>query len=107
VFGEGLKEGRLNNLQYKGFIFKTYEGRLIQAGFQGGTPGTIQSYDFRFSVVDSGVANKLMRNSGKDFELHYKEYMGALPWRGTSVFIVDSIILMKENPTGFSIPVVP
>jgi hypothetical protein len=46
--------------------------------------------------VNEPVANKLMSNSGKEFELHYKEYMGALPWRGTSVFIVDSIISMRD-----------
>jgi len=96
VFGEGVKAGQLNYVVKKGFIFKTYEGSLIQSGFKGGTAGTIQSYEFRFSVDDDSVANKLMLNSGKSFELHYKEYMGALPWRGTSIFIVDSVISMKD-----------
>ena len=99
VFGEGVKAGQLNYVVKKGFLFKTYEGRLIQAGFQGGTAGSIQSYEFRFSVTDEAIANTLMNNSGKDFELHYKEYMGTLPWRGTAVFIVDSILSMKERST--------
>jgi hypothetical protein len=97
VFGEGVKAGQLNNFVKKGYIFKTYEGKLIQAGFQGGQPGSVQSNEFRFSVASESVAAKLMSNSGKDFELHYKEYMGALPWRGTSVFIVDSVILMTPS----------
>ncbi len=96
VFGEGVKAGQLNNFTKKGYIFKTYEGKLIQAGFQGGASGSVQSNEFRFSVKDESVAAKLMSNSGKDFELHYKEYMGALPWRGTSVFIVDSILTMRD-----------
>jgi hypothetical protein len=96
VFGEGVKAGQLNNFTKKGYVFKTYEGKLIQAGFQGGQPGSVQSNEFRFSVVNESVAGKLMSNSGKEFELHYKEYMGALPWRGTSVFVVDSIISMRE-----------
>jgi hypothetical protein len=99
VFGEGVKAGQLNYFVKKGFIFKTYEGHLIQAGFQGEKSGTIQSYEFRFSVTDEDIANKLMSNSGKDFELHYKEYMGAVPWRGTAVFIVDSILSMKDRGT--------
>ena len=99
VFGEGVKAGQLNYVVKKGFLFKTYEGRLIQAGFQGGTAGSIQSYEFRFSVTDEAIANTLMNNSGKDFELHYKEYMGTLPWRGTAVFIFDSILSMKERST--------
>jgi hypothetical protein len=100
VFGEGVKAGQLNYVVKKGFLFKTYEGRLIQAGFQGGTAGTIQSYEFRFSVTEEDIANKLMTNSGKEFELHYKEYLGALPWRGTTVFVVDSILSMKDSRGG-------
>jgi hypothetical protein len=96
VFGEGVKAGQLNNLMKKGFVFKTYEGRLIQAGFQGGGAGAVQSNEFRFSVVNEKVANQLMSNSGKEFELHYKEYMAAVPWRGTTVYIVDSILSMKD-----------
>jgi hypothetical protein len=42
VFGEGVKAGQLNNFNKKGYLFKTYEGKLIQAGFQGGTPGSVQ-----------------------------------------------------------------
>jgi hypothetical protein len=99
VFGEGVKAGQLNNFTKKGYVFKTYEGKLIQAGFQGGTPGSVQSNEFRFSVVSESVAQKLMANSGKEFELHYKEYMGALPWRGTSVYIVDSILSMNNLKT--------
>jgi hypothetical protein len=96
VFGEGVKAGQLNNFVKKGFVFKTYEGKLIQSGFKGGS-GSAQSNEFTFSVVNEKVAASLMSNSGKDFELHYKEYMGALPWRGTSVFIVDSVISMRDT----------
>jgi hypothetical protein len=37
-----------------------------------------------------------MNNSGKYFDLHYKEYRGSLPWRGYSKYIVDKIMVMKE-----------
>jgi hypothetical protein len=96
VLGEGVKAGQLNYFNKKGYVFKTYEGKLIQAGFQGGQAGSVQSNEFRFSVVNESVANKLMSNSGKEFELHYKEYMGALPWRGISEFVVDSIYSMRD-----------
>lgn len=96
VFGEGVKSGELNYLVKKGYLFKTYEGKLIQSGFRGGAPGSIQSYEFEFSVEKEHIANQLMLNSGKQFDLHYKEYFGTLPWRGHTNFIVDSIISMKE-----------
>jgi hypothetical protein len=94
VFGEGVKAGELNFVVKKGYIFKTYEGKLIQSGFKGGVAGSIQSYEFEFSVVNDGIANQLMNNSGKTFDLHYTEYLGALPWRGNSKYIVDSILSM-------------
>jgi hypothetical protein len=98
VFGEGVKAGQLNQVMYKGYIFKTYEGRLIQSGFKGqkGT-NSIQSNEFNFSVVDHAVADSLMRCSGKTVELHYKEYLGALPWRGMEKYIVDGIISVRES----------
>ena len=33
VFGEGVKSGYLNYAVYKGNVFKTYEGKLVQEGF--------------------------------------------------------------------------
>lgn len=97
VFGDGVKAGELNQFTYKGYVWKTYEGRLIQAGFKGSVPktggtATIQSYIFDFSVDDEEIANELMRCSGKNVELHYKEYLGTLPWRGMQRHVVDRII---------------
>lgn len=95
VFGEGVKSGELNYLVKKGYLFKTYEGKLIQSGIRSRQPGSVASYEFEFSVQREDIANQLMTNSGKEFELHYKEYFGRLPWRGHSVFIVDSILAMR------------
>lgn len=99
VFGEGVKAGELNYMVHKGYIFKTYEGKLIQSGFKGqsanGVATGIQSYEFQFSVTDKAVADSLMRCSGKQVELHYKEYINPLVWRGVSEFVVDSIIAVK------------
>lgn len=97
VFGEGVKAGELNYLVKKGYVFKTYEGKLIQSGLRSKTPGTVASYEFEFSVANDSVANTLMLNSGKVFELHYKEYLGTLPWRGHSKYVVDKIINMKAE----------
>ena len=96
VFGEGAKSGELNYVVHKGWIWKTYEGKLIQTGLKG-QGVAVQSNEFIFSVVDERVAELLMGNSGKVFNLHYVEYQGALPWRGMSVFVVDSIISMSAD----------
>ncbi|HTE23686.1 hypothetical protein [Flavitalea sp.] len=96
VFGEGVKSGELNYLVKKGYIFKTYEGKLIQSGIRSRTPGSIQSYEFEFSVQNKRIAEELMKNSGKEVDLHYKEYLGKIWWRGNTVYVVDSILSMRE-----------
>jgi hypothetical protein len=96
VFGEGVKSGELNYVVKKGYLFKTYEGKLIQSGFRSRTPGTIQSYEFEFSIADKNIAEKLMLSSGKEVEVHYKEYLHTIPWRGYTNYVVDSIIAIKE-----------
>lgn len=96
VFGRGVKAGELNYFVEKGYVFKTYEGRLIQSGYRSKQPGALQSNEFQFSVTNERIAQRLMTSSGKFVELHYKEYLGALPWRGFSNFIVDSVITVKE-----------
>lgn len=100
VFGEGVKSGELNYLVRKGNVFKTYEGKLIQSGLRPGTAGSVQSYEFEFSVKDEKIADILMKNSGKSIDLHYKEYHATIPWRGFSRYIVDSVYAMRVSPQG-------
>ena len=99
VVGRGVKSGQLNYVVYKGYIFKTYEGRLIQAGLKPSTGDGVgvQSNEFIFSVSDKEVAEELMLQGGKTVDLQYKEYMGTLPWRGYSKYVVDSIMSIENE----------
>lgn len=97
VFAEGVKSGYLNYAVYKGNLFKTYEGKLIQEGFAKTKTGNgMQSNEFEFSIESKKIFQQLEVNSGKHFELHYREYHNALPWRGNTVYIVDSIVNMRD-----------
>ncbi len=98
VFGEGVRSGELNYVVYKGVIWKTYEGKLIQTGIKAQTTG-VQSNTFEFSVADKEIAERLMMESGKVMDLHYKEYFGRLPWRGHTRYIVDDIVSIREKNT--------
>lgn len=97
VFGEGVKAGNLNFVVKKGYLFKTWEGRIIQEGFKTPNPNQMQSNEFDFSIIDDAIAQKLERYSGKFVELRYKEYLNAIPWRGNSNYVVTEI-LEVENP---------
>ena len=102
VLGKGVKAGELNYVVNKGYVFKTYEGKLIQTGFNNsssiaakGGPSIVQSNQFEFSIADKAVADSLMRCGGREVELSYKEYIAPVPWRGYSKYVVDKIIAVK------------
>lgn len=98
VYSSGVNAGNINYIQREGIIFKTYEGKMIQTGFKtnaGGVNTSLRSNEFKFSVVDKKVADTLMRCSGKDVELKWKRYMGTLPWRGNSQYVVTEILSIE------------
>lgn len=97
---DGVKSGYLNYAVRKGQLFKTYEGKLIQEGLRTRAAGQIQSNEFEFSVKSKRIFDILKINSGKIFDLHYKEYNGVIPWRGNTRYIVDSIISMRAPEVG-------
>jgi hypothetical protein len=92
VFGTGTKAGNLNYFMKKGYMFKTYEGKIIQSGFK----QNVQSNEFEFSVTNEKVAAILSKNPGKEVVLHYKEYFASLPWRGMQKDIVDSVLEIRN-----------
>ena len=92
VYSEGVNEGDINYFQKEGFIFKSYEGKMIQTGLKNTkVQGSIQSNEFKFSVVSKSVAKQIDEGSNTGVKLHWKRYLGTLPWRGNSQYIVDSI----------------
>ena len=104
VYSQGVNEGDINYFQYEGFIFKTYEGKMIQTGYNSrSSNATIQSNEFKFSVVDEAVARQIENNSSRQIKLHWKRYLGTLPWRGKSQYVVDSVVSVQ--PLG--VPVIP
>ncbi len=105
VFGEGVKAGTLNYLVRKGYVFKTWEGKLIQSGFKSSEPGALQSNEFQFSIADDKVAVSLERASGKFVELRYREYIKPLPWRGMSKYVVFEVVNIKETGPDGGLPV--
>ena len=96
VYSQGVNEGDINYFQNEGFIFKTYEGKMIQTGYNSrNSSATIQSNEFKFSVVDEQVAREIETNSSRQIKLHWKRYLGVLPWRGNSQYVVDSIVYVQ------------
>jgi hypothetical protein len=57
-------------------------------------------------VKDENVAKQLERCAGKFVELHYKEYLGTLPWRGMSKYVVDSVYSVSTIKESTELPIV-
>jgi hypothetical protein len=98
VYSEGVNEGDINYFQKEGFIFKTYEGKMVQTGLKNTRiQGAVQSNEFKFSVVNEKVAEQLNAGANSNVKLHWKRYLGTLPWRGNSQFIVDSVYVAPQR----------
>ncbi len=97
VYSTGVNAGEINYFQQEGIIFKTYEGKMIQTGFKSAINATkLQSNEFKFSVTEDAIADTLMRCSGKNVELRWKRYMGTLPWRGNSQYVVTEVLSIEQ-----------
>jgi hypothetical protein len=104
VFGEGVRAGNLNFVVKKGYVWKTWEGRLIQVGFKTPIPGSMQSNEFEFSVDNDSIGAILERSSGKFVEVRYKEYLHTLPWRGMSNYIVVEVLKISDPEPATLLP---
>ena len=99
VYSQGVNEGDINYFQKEGFIFKTYEGKMIQTGYNShNATAAIQSNEFKFSVEDEEVARIIENSSSRQVKLRWKRYLGVLPWRGNSLFVVDSVVIINSQP---------
>lgn len=95
TYSEGYRAGLLQKFSYKGTIFKTYEGEMILSSVQSNKNVAIASEKFIFSVAEMEVAQRLDTLQGRNVILHYKAKNGTLPWRGNSLYIVDSAKVIK------------
>lgn len=97
TYSEGNRTGLLQKFSYKGTIFKTYEGELILSSIRSQQNVALASEKFFFSVITKETAKKLENLQGHFITVHYKMKNGALPWRGDSKYLVDSVRLELQR----------
>ena len=90
-YSKGNRAGALIKFSEKGYIFKTYEGEMNLGGVNPMPGNTIVNNIWKFSVKDKTVADDLMEMEGKQVRLHYTQYLGKLPWRGDTEYMVDGV----------------
>ena len=91
TYSEGYRAGLLQKFSNKGVVFKTYEGELILSSVSSTANVAIPSEKFLFSVLEKDMTISYDTLQGRNVIVHYIEKKGAVPWRGDSRYIVDSI----------------
>jgi hypothetical protein len=88
---EGERAGVITKLSRKGYVFKTWEGEMVQGSFQ-----VMTSTVWNFSVADREAIEKVRKamESGKRVNASYKQVILRNPFKGeTDYFITDVKII--------------
>ena len=95
TYSEGYRAGLLQKFSNKGTFFKTYEGEMILSSVSSTSNVAIASEKFLFSVARKDLTIQFDTLQGRNVIVHYIEKNGAVPWRGDSKYLVDSIAVRK------------
>ena len=89
---DAQKTGYIMSVEKRGLFFKTYEGSMLSETALEDTNKVYQR-DFSFSFENDSIAKEVMKmqDTGKKITLHYKQYYGVLPWRGSSRSIITDV----------------
>jgi hypothetical protein len=91
TYSEGYRAGLLQKFSLRGNIFKTYEGEMILSSIQSNKNVPLASEKFFFSVNIGRIATQLQGLEGNMIIIHYHQKNAALPWRGETQYLVDSV----------------
>ncbi len=95
TFEKGVMAGKIIRISEKGFIFKTYEGKLNLESFgalKGASP-IAESFDFSVEKGDDETITTLQEValSGERINLYFKKRYMKFPWRGDTNYFVTKV----------------
>ena len=91
TYSEGYRAGLLQKFSNKGIAFKTYEGELILSSVASTRDIAIASEKFLFTMINTDLVRQFDTLQGQNVIVHYIQKGGAVPWRGDSKYLVDSV----------------
>lgn len=99
VYERGVMAGKVLRITQKGFIFKTYEGKLNLETFGAlkGTSPIAESFDFSVESSQTEVIKELeqVALSGERVNLKFVRRFTTFPWRGDTKYFVVGIERLK------------
>lgn len=99
VYEKGVKAGKVLSVSEKGFVFKTYEGKLNLETFgalKGASP-IAESFDFSIEKGNEEVIKQLQEValSGERVNLYFVKRYVRFPWRGDTNVFVEKVERLK------------
>ncbi len=99
VYEEGVKAGKVLSVSQKGFVFKTFEGKLNLETFgalKGSNP-IAESFDFSVEKGNDELIKELqsVALSGERVNLYFIKRYVRFPWRGDTKVFVEKVERLK------------
>ncbi|WP_367913653.1 hypothetical protein [Leadbetterella sp. DM7] len=96
-YSSGDRAGTISKFSERGYIFKTYEGQLMEGGYSGET-GSLSPRYWDFSTKEDSVVAKLRQalSTGERVTLIYQEKFVKFPWNGDTKYIVTDVQFLPK-----------
>jgi hypothetical protein len=94
-YEKGEMAGKVLRVSEKGFLFKTYEGKLSLDSFGAlkGVSPVAETFDFSVESSEKEVIQQLneVALSGERVSLHFTRRFMSFPWRGDTKYFVTQV----------------
>ncbi|MEJ0034075.1 MAG: 6-phosphogluconate dehydrogenase [Bacteroidota bacterium] len=99
-YENGEMAGRVLRISEKGFVFKTYEGKLSLESFGAlkGVSPVAETFDFSVESSEKEVLEQLnqVALSGERVSLHFTRRFMRFAWRGDTKYFITKVERSKE-----------
>lgn len=95
TYENGVMAGKVLRISEKGFVFKTYEGKLSLESFGAlkGVSPVAETFDFSVESSEDTVIEQLneVALSGERVNLHFKKRFMSFAWRGETKYFITQV----------------
>jgi len=95
TYESGVMAGKVLRISEKGFLFKTYEGKLSLESFGAlkGVSPVAETFDFSVESGEREIIKQLneVALSGERVNLHFKKRFMTFAWRGDTKYFITQV----------------
>jgi hypothetical protein len=95
TYEHGVMAGKVLRVSEKGFVFKTFEGKLSLESFGAlkGVSPVAETFDFSVETSEKEIITSLeqVALSGERVNLHFKKRFMTFPWRGDTKYFITRV----------------